>query len=649
MKILLIDFHDSYTYNVRDLIYRALGVLPQVVLFDDPLLTADFIADFAAIVLSPGPGDPRLGSDVGQIPELISGQSAPVLGICFGHQILALLAGARVKHVVPQHGSIERLIHYGGGLCADAEGDIEIVRYHSLAVMEPLPDSLVADAWTPDGTLMAFHSLEKPWWAVQFHPESVCSDGGVNMIRAWGKAAGFDVVPATVTVSELVADKTSRSDLVWREIPEPTDLAAVHEALCADKPQHFWLDSSLIDAGRSRWSFIGFPHDGQAIFDDFTQLRQRMVINRHDETFPVPLQGGWVGYRGYDSYRVDLAPRSLWLRAARYLAVDHIAHRAWLVAETGDDPTSAHTWLVSAAEKVLAVIPPSDDLPESLMKAVASTPEYVADSASEYQNKVRRAQEFLVAGDSYEVCLTTQAQVPLVATPKQLRAMYRRQRIANPAPYAAFIATPEVTVLCSSPERFLWVNHEGVSETKPIKGTARRDDDPIVDATLAQQLMDEAKTRAELLMVVDLLRNDMSRVCEPGSVAVPDGMVVESYQSVHQLLARITGQLPASASAVDLAMAMFPGGSMTGAPKERTMQIIDELEQRPRGVYSGVLGYFSDDGAADLNIVIRSSIYTEGVLSTSAGGAVVLASVAEAEFEEMLLKLNAPIAWAITS
>jgi para-aminobenzoate synthetase len=216
-------------------------------------------------------------------------------------------------------------------------------------------------------------------------------------------------------------------------------------------------------------------------------------------------------------------------------------------------------------------------------------------------------------------------------------------RRVNPAPYAAFLRWPGGAVLSASPERFLRVDPKGSVETKPIKGTIARDADAAIDREQVERLRTSEKDRAENVMIVDLLRNDLSRVCETGSVIVPHLLVVESFATVHQLVSTVRGTLRPGAGIVDLVRAAFPGGSMTGAPKRRTLELIDRLEQRPRGIYSGALGWIGSDGAADLSIVIRTIVMAGDHLAIGAGGGVVAQSTPEGEFAEMLLKAQPSI------
>jgi para-aminobenzoate synthetase len=251
---------------------------------------------------------------------------------------------------------------------------------------------------------------------------------------------------------------------------------------------------------------------------------------------------------------------------------------------------------------------------------------------------VEGAQRALVAGESYEVCLTDAATVALKGA--DALSIYLRQREAMPAPYGAFIRAGDFALLSSSPERFLRVTADGIVESKPIKGTRRRGADPAEDDELRQELARSAKDRAENMMVVDLVRNDLGRVCEVGSVTVPSLMAVESFSHVHQLVSTVRGRLAPDHDAIDAVAACFPAGSMTGAPKLRTMEIIDALEPAARGVYSGAHGYLGLGGEADLGVVIRSLVFHGNRARVGGGGAVTVLSDPEAEYEEMKLKVG---------
>jgi para-aminobenzoate synthetase len=231
--------------------------------------------------------------------------------------------------------------------------------------------------------------------------------------------------------------------------------------------------------------------------------------------------------------------------------------------------------------------------------------------------------------------LTTQIDVAVAVDPVLLDR-YLRQ--INPAPYAALFRFADMAVLSSSPERFLGIDKERQVEAKPIKGTARRGTTTEEDRAVRTALQQNEKVRAENLMIVDLLRNDLGMVCEIGSVHVPKLMDVETYATVHQVVSTIRGTLRSDVDAITCMQAAFPGGSMTGAPKLRTMEIIDELEGEARGVYAGALGWIGLDGSADLSVVIRTLVWTPTCVTLGAGGAITVQSDPEAEWEEMLLK-----------
>jgi para-aminobenzoate synthetase component 1 len=248
---------------------------------------------------------------------------------------------------------------------------------------------------------------------------------------------------------------------------------------------------------------------------------------------------------------------------------------------------------------------------------------------------VARAREYILAGDIFQVNLSQRFEAPLHGTPW---AFYSRLRRRNPAPFAAYFECGDTAVLSASPERFLRAAPDGRVETRPIKGTRPRGAGPEHDAALGQALTESAKDRAENLMIVDLMRNDLSRVCTPGSVHVPELFALERYATVHHLVSTVVGQLGAGRDALDLLRAAFPGGSITGAPKVRAMEIITECEPSQRGVYCGSIGYWSFTGALDTSIAIRTAVALEGRVYFSAGGGIVSDSTPEQEYRETLDK-----------
>ena len=254
---------------------------------------------------------------------------------------------------------------------------------------------------------------------------------------------------------------------------------------------------------------------------------------------------------------------------------------------------------------------------------------------ADYLDAIAACKRRLELGESYEICLTTQLRAERALDPFEL---YRLLRRINPAPHSAYLRFGDLAVLSSSPERFLGLDRGRRLETKPIKGTAPRSADSAEDGRIAAALCADAKNRAENLMIADLMRNDLGRVCEVGSVEVPALMQVESYAGAHQLVTTVAGRLREDLAVIDAVRAAFPPGSMTGAPKLRTMQIIDRLEPAARGVYSGCLGFLSLGSCADLSVVIRTIVVAGEELSIGTGGAITVLSDADEELAELAVK-----------
>ncbi|MFF8935143.1 aminodeoxychorismate synthase component I [Streptomyces paradoxus] len=965
MKTLLIDNYDSYTYNLFQLIAEVNGEEPVVVRNDAPVDGLPDLRAFDNLVVSPGPGHPGEARDFGIGSRLLATSPVPVLGVCLGHQGIALGESGLVGPAPePRHGHLSTVRHDGRDLFHGLPQHFTAVRYHSLAVREPLPETLQATAWAEDGVLMGLRHRSRPLWGVQFHPESVLTEYGHRMLvnfrnltaeragklrtkntavpsheevrrrvvvpdceagarrPSWGllglgglrrpvAAAVFQVAavtqaaanppggrgpnalrestrttppsgpgprpeapasaraavapgggvppagpgtnaeaagvpaagaapdtqaaasgpttpapcggiptagpgtnveaaptaqaatapgrgiptaapetnaeaagvpaagaapdtqaaasgpttpapcggiptagpgtnveaasaPETPTraaashptapapgrttpaaepgapgkdasapgqgapaahgagasdaaallaapgrkahgevVSAAVAiPRPRRPDRVGyrlhtRRVSGAVDAEAVYSRMFAGSPRSFWLDSSLVEPGRSRFSFLGDDQGPLAEFvrydvgagrceieragrpvrrvkaSVFDYLKRQLSNRRVDATgLPFDFTGGYVGYFGYEM-KADCGsanrhrsptPDAAWLFADRVIAVDHEEGFTYAVCLAEDTPQAAREaadWLegVLAGLSCVATERPPLPGPPAPADPGAAEPWLVRDRAT-YLADIEACRQALRSGTSYEVCLTNAARLP---APPDALEFYRTLRRDNPAPYAAFLRFGELEVAGSSPERFLRIDRDGTAEARPIKGTAPRGDGPQEDARLRDALASDAKTRAENLMIVDLLRNDLGRVCRSGTVRVSKLMATETYATVHQLVSTVQGRLREGTDAVDCVRACFPGGSMTGAPKLRTLEIIDTLETEARGVYSGALGYFGCGGGADLSIVIRTAVFADGLTHLGAGGAIVLGSDPDAEYEEMLLKTAAPM------
>lgn len=380
---------------------------------------------------------------------------------------------------------------------------------------------------------------------------------------------------------------------------------------------------------------------------------------------PVGMCGGYVGYCGYevkaDVYGVEenahesAMPDAWFVFADRVLVFDHLDGSVWMVGvvEAGvhEEEKGLEAWFQATEKALLAVVPSVPQPPSGRMAATAAVRQgalrfSLERSGEEYQRDVSRCLELIAAGESYEICLTNRLRTDLPEAVDVL-TIYQTLRLVNPAPYAAFLRLGKDTAICcSSPERFLSMSSDGMVESKPIKGTRPRGSSVAEDKALAEDLRICEKDRSENLMIVDLVRNDLSRTCTVGSVTVPVLMEVETYASVHQLVSTVRGWRRPGISPVRVVRDAYPMGSMTGAPKVRTMSLIDELESSPRGVYSGTIGYLSLCGATDLNVVIRTAVVRGQSVEIGAGGAVVALSEPEEEFEEILVK-GRPIMQAI--
>lgn len=354
----------------------------------------------------------------------------------------------------------------------------------------------------------------------------------------------------------------------------------------------------------------------------------------------APFSGGALGYFAYDLARrftrlpaVVKAPDPLPEMAVGIydgaVLVDHAARTCRLLAQ----PTpSGRAWASDIQALLKQPMPAGDAQAFRLSRAPQAN--FTQDH---YQRAFAAVQDYIRAGDCYQVNLSMCFAAPCQGHPWPLYQALRRH---NPAPYSAWLNFPFGQVLSSSPERFLAMR-DGMVETRPIKGTRARAADAGEDAARARELAGSAKDRAENLMIVDLLRNDLGKVCVPGSVAVPALFQVESFATVHHLVSTVTGRLAPGKDAIDLLAACFPGGSITGAPKQRAMEIIEALEPHRRGVYCGAIGYLGFDGAMDLNIAIRTLACAGGQVRFCAGGGLVADSEAAAEYQECLDKASA--------
>ncbi|MFL6449388.1 MAG: aminodeoxychorismate synthase component I [Bryobacteraceae bacterium] len=687
MRLLIVDNYDSFTFNLFQLAAEVFESVPTVLPNDHDF--DDIVArNFDAVIISPGPGSPVNDEDFGVCKRIICELNLPIFGVCLGHQGIGHLMGGTVMHApVPMHGRENKIYHEGSGIFEGVPSPFVAVRYHSLMLADSMPECLHVTAWTEDGLIMGIAHKTRPIWSVQFHPESICSTFGRELMGnfhrlaadfhrtsgRWRAMQAKKAEPATHSFSsaETRAQRKLRTHV--RRTPLTFSAEQIFERAFNRLPYAFWLDSSVTRERDARFSFLGGEKADDVECVRYFAHNRRLAIRRHgieelskeellsyvehrlssaevtDTDLPFDFDGGFVGYFGYELKDLTGAhsahrashPDCLAILATRFVAIDHWNNQMFLVCITDDSDSEAFAreWF----QHIEAAI--SDESAAAQPLNERGSPETItfctADSEADYLEKIDHALEAITDGETYEVCLTNQLTANTGVDPF---SYYKQLRKRNPAPYSAFLRFPELCVASSSPERFLKIGADRVVETKPIKGTAPRGRSEQEDQKLKTALAEDAKSRSENLMIVDLLRNDLGRVCSIGSVHVPKLMHVESYATVHQLVTTVRGTLDAGKSPVDCLRAAFPGGSMTGAPKIRTMEIIDELEGRARGVYSGSIGFLSFSGKADLSIVIRTAVFSRNTVTIGVGGAVIALSDPQEEWQEILLKAKALLA-----
>jgi len=677
MRTLIIDNYDSFTYNLFQYLAEINGTEPLVVRNDAPGWRVADLDEFDNVIISPGPGRPSRASDFGFSRDAVLGSPIPLLGVCLGHQGLCELSGGSVG-TAPElfHGRESDVLHDGVDLFAGLPSPLRVVRYHSLTVTE-VPDDLKTIAWTGDGVVMGVRHRDRPAWGVQFHPESIRTEHGMDLLRNFAQLSRrwrahnparrrSPRRSAREPVTPPGSERSLRVLVAQQATSAPTEL--VFQSLYGNSPHSFWLDSSQQGSELCRFSFLGDSSGplarlayGDVWQGTVTVHAQRQVGVHHIGFFdwldndlrslrvevpelPFEFALGWVGYAGYElkaecdgrlAHRSE-DPDAAMIFADRGLAVDHLTGTTYLLALT--DPgneTNAREWLRSTRAHLDALAGAAR--PQACGALNFGQLELRHDRAR-YLELIACCQEAIKAGESYEVCLTNMVTGNGTIDPWHA---YKFLRAESPSPFGAWLRFSDLIVLSTSPERFIRVFGDRVVESRPIKGTRPRGRSAEQDRALMESLARSEKDRAENLMIVDLVRNDLGSCALPGSVQVPKIFDVESYANVHQLVSTVRARLREDVSAVDCVRAAFPGGSMTGAPKIRTMQIIDGLESGARGIYSGALGYFSLTGAADLSIVIRTLVISPGKVSFGVGGAITAMSDPATEFEETMIKASA--------
>ncbi|WP_446682373.1 aminodeoxychorismate synthase [Cyanobacterium sp. HL-69] len=672
MRSLIIDNFDSFTHNIYQLLAQVNQVSPTVITNNQWSWEQIKAEKFDNIVISPGPGNPSKKQDFGVCAEVLTKANIPILGICLGHQGLGYYYGSTIsKAPIPMHGRMSKIYHDNDLLFESIPSGFEVVRYHSL-IIDNLGNNLEAIAHTDDNLIMAIRHKYKPFWGVQFHPESIGSQYGYKLLNNFKKITIDYHKKRSIKYFIESQQKYFKKDekesihkIYYHKITNWQDPELVFKNLYSLSYNTFWLDSSMIAEGLSRFSFMGDTQGDESFTIKYNVNNNQIFINQKDNqeilnnidfyeyldsllekyycdnnSLPFNFCGGLVGYfgyelkqlSGYDNKYTSSLPDCYLIKGDRTLAFDHQKKEIYLlyIGKKGED-SEAQKWFKKIEIKLLKVSKQTLNKEKIEYKQEI----YLTRNKQQYLDNIDICFEKIKQGESYEICLTNQINLPPIDNPLEY---YCRLRKENPAPYSAFIQWEDATIICSSPERFLHLDKQGWLESKPIKGTVRRGITKEEDEQLRQQLSLSEKEKAENLMIVDLLRNDLGKICEIGSVSVPKLMAIESYSSVHQMVSTVRGKLKQGITTLDCLRYIFPGGSMTGAPKKRTLKIIDQLETEARGIYSGSVGFLSFNGTLDLNIVIRTAIVTKDKTTIGVGGAITALSDKDQEFEETKLK-----------
>ena len=420
--------------------------------------------------------------------------------------------------------------------------------------------------------------------------------------------------------------------------------ADVFLAMHSKDPNTFWLDRSTnqdepVSVIGSAGSVITAGNEAFALARKHLSSISQVIDSYPEEEIPFSFRPGLVGYLGYElgeENHEGFHPKAQFMIVDRAMIFDHSTKSMYFIGlfETREEFVN---WYRAALLRLTLV---GGELASYKQKTkepivVSSKPRH---SKERYLELIQQAKEHIKTGDVFQLCLTNQIFIEHDADALKT-FLYLRE--SNPAPYGGYLKFEGLEIVSSSPEQFLKVSASGKVSSKPIKGTRPRSKDQAEDAQIANELVNNEKERAENLMIVDLMRNDLGRVCEADSIAVEKLFQIESYATVHQLVSTVTGQLRADQNATTAMAACFPGGSMTGAPKIRAVEILRELEAAPRDIYSGAFGYLGFDGSADFGMTIRTLVFEGDSASLGVGGGITIDSDPDSEFEETMLKSKA--------
>ena len=666
MKLLIVDNYDSFTNNLVHYLKRIDPAIDVHVVYNDAydfLFTRSFHS-FDAIVISPGPGNGAEPDDIGIAVPILGTDKRPIFGVCLGHQAIAQFAGARVVRArEPIHGRICDIHHNGESLFNGLSRPFGATRYHSWVVDRALSDELRLLAWAEgDAAVMGLEHKVEPRWGVQFHPEAVGTKSGMKIMRNFLRLARSAASASTTRRCKRAYT------LHWRQAGPALDPVSIVDAARGPGTEPILLESAMTQEGASRFSYVAVPtglgdrtlaywqdrkitlerdehgrttqHDC-SIFDLLDGIEQSV---EPDGTVPAPFEfkGGAIGWLGYElksecnprvtSENLPDYPSSVFRISHSFLVVDHLEDATYVAACT---TPATEAWGEGSLATLTRIARDAGaagvrETPRGSTSAPVTLDARHSDR--EYLWLIEKCRQKIRNGESYELCLANIMEARTTIDPW---AFYRTLRSRNPAPYAAYLPMGEVTVASSSPERFLKIDTDRRIVARPIKGTISRGRTEREDCELREHFRNDERERAKYMMIVDVLRHDLSTVSEVGSVRVRKLFDIETLPTVHQMASTIEGRLRTTLRAVDAIKACFPSGSMTGAPKVRSMEILDRLENGPRGVHSGVLGWIGFDGQLDLSIVTRAAVFHNGAVTIGCGGTITHSSDPKSELAEI--------------
>ncbi|SJM86934.1 related to Aminodeoxychorismate synthase [Zygosaccharomyces bailii] len=726
LNVLFIDSYDSFSYNVVRLVeqqtFSDCGEVQVTIIHNDTFAHASelnsYLKYFDCVVIGPGPGNPVNGSaDVGLLATLFDDKTAsvPILGICLGFQAMCLSQGSQIAELdTIKHGQVCRVYLSGdSALFHGYPSFFKSTRYHSLHAYEA--PNLIPLAYTKDENgqlLMAVQVKNRPWYGVQYHPESHCSElGGLlinnflklaleyNKLTGRDKAKREDYNPEVYEKLGRVIDKTP----VYRKLVPSTEEIYIKEYNVAHTPNltlkicdeinqpKLVMASSSGDEHRGQWSIICLPNGNSDVFTHYSSLKRTTIHKWRDSNLSwhhlqhllkgteqsayvlqedkdqfwntvgdfmkhklignyadLPFLGGLVGTLGYEMG--DIVPNNpsdhpdaKLVYIENSILINHIKGKMYAVSLSQDFPPT-----------ILKILDSPKLLDNSPIKWPMNLPETCFDIITpndhSYSSAFDACQEHMHRGDSYEMCLTRQTCIrPDV--PIQPWRIFQTLVQRNPAPFSSFFEFSDLIdlrkdqtlcLLSTSPERFLQWNRD-TCELRPIKGTVKKG--PTMCRERAIEILKTPKEFGENLMILDLIRNDLYELLP--RVQVQEFMAVEEYQTVYQLVSVVKGEGLANSpySGLDVLKHSLPAGSMTGAPKKITVQLLHDIERSRRGIYSGVTGYWSVNDNADWSVNIRCLYSYDGGLQwyCGAGGAITVLSTREGELEELKTKLESAL------